>query len=222
MSQGDIEYVLIEKYLNAFSTPKSRHHQGPRIAMQGITGVNEKIRLKAAYVDNNFFCAHSCNYFIDSNSSISLWVLLNYLNSKIYNWIFKKTSTNSNVNSYEIENLTIPELNNQYKKIHEQLAQAVSFNRDVVLLRVIDSLVFNSFFPDHMKDRQIDIMKFVEKDLKEVTQGRDFEPLTDEQKEKIINQLHAKWTDSENEIVKRINSFAEKSPDILRPILESK
>ena len=83
-------------------------------------------------------------------------------------------------------------------------------------------MVFELYFPDHMKDRQIDIMKFVEKDLKEVTQGRDFEPLTDEQKEKIINQLHAKWTDSENEIVKRINSFAEKSPDILRPILESK
>ncbi|MFC1882220.1 Eco57I restriction-modification methylase domain-containing protein, partial [Thermodesulfobacteriota bacterium] len=222
MSQGDIEYVLIEKYLTAFSTPKSRHHQSRRIVMQGITGVNEKIRLKAAFVDKNFFCAHSCNYFIDSNSSISLWVLLIYLNSTIYNWIFKKTSTNSNVNSYEIENLTIPELNNQYKKIFEQLAQAVSFNKDLVLLGVIDALVFNSFFPDHMKDRKIDIIKYVEKDLKEVTQGREIEPLTDEQKEKIINQLHHKWTESENEIVKRINSFAKKSPDILKPILESK
>ena len=73
-----------------------------------------------------------------------------------------------------------------------------------------------------MKNRKIDILQFVEKDLKEVVQNREFEQLPDDQKEKVINQLHTKWTDQKNEIVKRINSFAEKSPDILKPILESK
>ena len=42
------------------------------------------------------------------------------------------------------------------------------------------------------------------------------------QKEKVIKQLHTKWTDPKSEIVKRMNSFAEKSPDILKPILESR
>ena len=73
-----------------------------------------------------------------------------------------------------------------------------------------------------MEERKIDILQFVEKDLKEVMQNRDFDQMTDAQKEKVINQLHAKWTDPASEIVKRMNSFAEKSPDILKPILESR
>ena len=87
---------------------------------------------------------------------------------------------------------------------------------------VIDGLVFNIYFTDHMKDRKIDILQFVENDLKEVMQNKEFDQLTDDQKEKVINQLHAKWIDPRSEIVKRINSFAEKSPDILKPILESR
>jgi hypothetical protein len=73
-----------------------------------------------------------------------------------------------------------------------------------------------------MKDRNIDILKFVEKDIKKVMQNRDFAQLTNNQKEKAIEQLHAKWSDPKSEIVKRMNSFAEKSPDILKPILESR
>ena len=72
------------------------------------------------------------------------------------------------------------------------------------------------------QDHNIDILQFVEKDLKEVMQDREFDRFADDQKEKVINRLHARWTDPESEIVKRINSFAEKSPDILKPILESK
>ena len=40
--------------------------------------------------------------------------------------------------------------------------------------------------------------------------------------ENIIEELHKRWSNLASEIVKRMNSFAEKSPDILKPILESK
>jgi hypothetical protein len=73
-----------------------------------------------------------------------------------------------------------------------------------------------------MKEKEIAILKFVEKDLKEVLGEDDFEPLPDEQKEAVIEKLHKRWSNPESEIVKRMNSFAEKSPDILKPILESK
>ena len=83
-------------------------------------------------------------------------------------------------------------------------------------------MVFELYFPDHMKDRNIDILQFVEKDLKEVMQNREFDQLTDDQKKKVINRLHARWANPKSQIVKRMNSFAEKSPDILKPILESR
>jgi len=84
-----------------------------------------------------------------------------------------------------------------------------------------NALVFELYFPDHMKEKQIDILKFVEQDLKEVLGEDDFEQLPDKQKENVIEELHNRWSNPASEIVKRMNSFAEKSPDILKPILES-
>ncbi len=73
-----------------------------------------------------------------------------------------------------------------------------------------------------MKEKQIDILQFVEKDLTDVVQGRDFEQLPDSDKETIINQLHARWTHPDSEVRNRIKLFAVRSPDILKPILESR
>lgn len=86
---------------------------------------------------------------------------------------------------------------------------------------VINVLVFNLYFSDHMKERKIDVLQFVEKDTDEVMQGKEFDTLSDSQKELVIAELHKRWNDSNSEIVKRMNSFAEKSPEILKPILES-
>ncbi len=62
----------------------------------------------------------------------------------------------------------------------------------------LDSMFSNLHSTNHMKERKIDILQFVEKDFKEVMQGKEFDQLTDDQKDKIINQLHARWTDPES------------------------
>jgi hypothetical protein len=85
---------------------------------------------------------------------------------------------------------------------------------------VIDGIVFQLYFPKHMQEKQIDILKFVEKDLERVMQDRDFESLPDSEKVQIINRLNSRWSDPNSEVLKRINSFSEKSPNILKPILE--
>ena len=82
-------------------------------------------------------------------------------------------------------------------------------------------MVFNLYYPDHMKERKIDILQFVEKDISEVMQGKEFETMDNAQKEQVITELHNRWSDPDSEIVKRMNSFSEKSPEILKPILES-
>lgn len=119
MSQGEIEYVKRDEYLKRYNTTKSKHHKNERIVMQEITGVNERKRLKATLVPENYFCAHSCNYIVspDAKNIQFLKVLLACLNSKFHNWIFKKTSTNSNVNSYEVENLTVPSMTETQKEV---------------------------------------------------------------------------------------------------------
>ena len=87
---------------------------------------------------------------------------------------------------------------------------------------VLDSLIFNLYFPDHMKDLGIDVLEFVERDIEEIMQGKVFENLGDTANEKVIEQLYAKWTDPDNEVRDRIKLFAVRSPDILKPILKSK
>jgi Alw26I/Eco31I/Esp3I family type II restriction m6 adenine DNA methyltransferase len=106
MSQGKREYLNVSLYKNENSGEKSTHYQHMRIAMQGITGVDDKRRLIATIIPASFFLAHSCNYILKPLNA-DLEYVLGILNSSLMNWIFKKTSTNSNVNSYEVEQLPI-------------------------------------------------------------------------------------------------------------------
>lgn len=122
MSQGIIEYVEESKYLFKFgSSEKAQHHTKPRIVMQGMTGANDKVRLVSTLVPSGYYLAHSCNYII-SNDEIELVALLAILNSKAMNWYFRCFSTNSNVNSYEIENLPIPKLGRKEENLLHDLA----------------------------------------------------------------------------------------------------
>ncbi len=82
-------------------------------------------------------------------------------------------------------------------------------------------MTINLLIPDHMKERGIDVLEFVERDINEVMQDREFEKLGDTEKEQVIEALHAKWSHPDNEVVKRMALFKEKSPEILKPILES-
>jgi adenine-specific DNA-methyltransferase len=91
-----------------------------------------------------------------------------------------------------------------------------------ILKRIIDGICFELYFPDHMSEKQIDILQLVKKDIMEVINSQEFSQLSDVEKENIINQLHAKWTHPDSEVRNRIKLFAVRSPDILKPILESK
>ena len=110
MSQGEIEYLDEKKYMTEFGkSDKSKHHNHIRIAMQGMTGANDKNRIVMSIVPQGYYLANSCNY-IFAPDNIDIYALLGLLNSKLINWFFRCFSTNSNVNGYEIDNLPIPDI----------------------------------------------------------------------------------------------------------------
>lgn len=115
-SQGQIMYLYDESYLSNNTGPKSQHHLKRRIVLQGITGVNEKIRLKMTIIDAGCFCANSVNYLLFPDQDGNLEYFLGVLNSPVVNWFFSKLSTNSNVNGYEVDNLPIKLGTNQQKE----------------------------------------------------------------------------------------------------------
>lgn len=104
ISQGDILYLDSNLYLKENNTPRSSHHRQKRIVMQGITGVNERYRLKMTIAPEGMFCANSVNYLL-INENVNY--ILGLCNSRLLNWFFAKLSTNSNVNGYEVDNLPI-------------------------------------------------------------------------------------------------------------------
>lgn len=110
MSQGEIFFVN-RKVLNGIKNISNDLFAEERIIMQGITGVNERIRLKMT-IGQNMYCANSVNYCRFSPNVHPQYALA-LLNSVLLNYIFKLQSTNSNVNGYEVDNLPFIIDNNQ-------------------------------------------------------------------------------------------------------------
>lgn len=125
MSQGEIQFLNKEKYLAEIKVDKAEHHKFERIVMQGLTGVNEKYRLKMTIVPPEIFCANSVNYILFNKHNVNKKYILGLLNSSLLNYIFKISSTNSNVNGYEIDNLPITFAEEKDQKIIENLVNII-------------------------------------------------------------------------------------------------
>ncbi|OWP82683.1 hypothetical protein BWK59_14555, partial [Flavobacterium davisii] len=150
ISQGEIEYVDFEVLKNIISEKKLKDSYNKRIALQGLTGVNEKRRIKSVLVNENSFLANSCNYLLKPKDH-SLELIVALLNSKLYNFLFKTRSTSSNVNGYEIDNLPFI-LNNKFENDLKYIVdQILSLKKDnpeadtAALEREIDTLVYQLY-----------------------------------------------------------------------------
>jgi Alw26I/Eco31I/Esp3I family type II restriction m6 adenine DNA methyltransferase len=160
MSQGEIVYID-EDILHGIKTIDMDTINNDRIVMQGITGVNEKIRIKAMLV-KGVYCANSLNY-ISIKKKMNNKYLLGLLNSKLINFIFKKFNTNSNVNGYEINNLPIIEADKENEKKITKLVDKVLTEKDKnplfntsSLEKEIDDLIYNLY---HLDNSEIKIIE---------------------------------------------------------------
>lgn len=166
---------------------------------------------------DSYYALNTAYVVLIKSTKCSYSYLAAWFNSKLVNFVYSKL--------YFGWQITIPAL--MTMKIKSP-STAISKLLDVLVFisperfdQIIDSLVLNYYFPDHMKERGIDVLEFVERDINEVMQGRAFEKLSDTEKEQVIEALHAKWSHPDNEVVKRMGLFKERSPEILKPILES-
>ncbi len=150
ISQGIIEYLNLNKFIKTYNGKKLEDALKRRIALQGLTGVNEKFRLKATIIEPECYLANSCNYILESNK-VSLEYLLAIINCSLMNFIFKTKSTSSNVNGYEVDELPII-INNEYKKQLEASVNKIikikkeNPNSDTTALeKEIDHLVYQLY-----------------------------------------------------------------------------
>ena len=127
MSQGEVFHLNKERLL-AIKKLDDSLFSTPRIVMQGITGVNEHVRLKMA-ISKNALCANSVNY-LSFNSNVNVLYMLGLLNSKLLNYVFKQFSTNSNVNGYEVDNLPIPNATEEKQRAISTIVKEILVHKE--------------------------------------------------------------------------------------------
>ncbi|MCE9544221.1 MAG: N-6 DNA methylase [Planctomycetia bacterium] len=102
LSQGEIQWLDERRFLKA-EGPRSNTTL-TRIATQRITGVDEKQRIVATIIGGPCYFADSTNSIdVGSDDEEQLKYLLGLLNSRLFQWRFKMTSTNNNVGTNELE-----------------------------------------------------------------------------------------------------------------------
>ena len=148
------------------------------------------------------------------------------INSDVLNWYYANNFSNNstltvNISKTYMDQLPISEFSSDVSLMSEILHYTQEHSHFVLFSKVINGIIFNLYFPDHMKEREIDVLPLVERDLEKVLQGREFEKLSDTEKEQVIEQLHQTWSHPDSEVRNRIKLFAVRSPEILKPILES-
>lgn len=215
--------VYVDFSAEFYTKPDKSYFSKPRIIFREITGKT----IISAFTEKEFVSSKSCYSIIGkpeklknlqlilSSSLIGYWV--SSIGDKSKQRLFPRI-TKSAINKIPVK--LFP--NTDFAcNLHDIIVYSSDSSSFSIFRKVQDALVFNLYFPDHMKERGIDVLDIMERDIDEVMQGREFEKLSDAEKEQVIEALHAKWSHPDNEVRNRIKLFAVRSPEILKPILES-
>lgn len=200
----------------------------PKIIIQRISGGKKPL---VCAIDHNQFksFASTNNLILKANYTEYYEYICALINSDVINWFYANNFSNNseltvNISKTFLEILPIPFKGSEslFKPLVKMIGSTESGAKEFKILDdVINAMAFEVYFKEHMEEEGIDILAFVEQDLSNLMQGREFEELSNSEKETVIGQLSAIWSNPENEVRKRINSFPEKSPDILKPIIEA-
>jgi adenine-specific DNA-methyltransferase len=193
--------------------------KGERIVVQ------RKCPLKPSFVYVNFDTYFNRTFLPIKTDRIDLKYLTSILNSSLSAFWLKHKGKMQGDN-FQVDKdpiLTIPIRNDSdfQQALANLVSIAINSNDSQLFESVIDGVIFNLYFADHMKKLEIDVLEYVERDIEKALQGRKFDNLSDVEKEEVIEQLNATWSHPDNEVRNRIKLFAVRSPEILKPILES-
>jgi len=106
--QGSPLYLDVEKFLEAHGKDtKAYDYRYIRIGYQRGSAIDNWRRIIAAIIEEGNFCSDTINYIVNPKQ-YNLFAILALLNSSLWEWKFRLTSTNNHVNAYEIDSMPMP------------------------------------------------------------------------------------------------------------------
>lgn len=108
--QGTPAYLRVEEFLQGKRREsKAFDHKERRIGYQRSAAIDNWRRIIACVIEPGNFCSDTINYII--KPKVDFYFVLGLLNSSLYEWRFRLTSTNNHVNSYEVDTLPLHPIN---------------------------------------------------------------------------------------------------------------
>ncbi|MBV6439221.1 MAG: hypothetical protein EPGJADBJ_00860 [Saprospiraceae bacterium] len=198
-------------YIEEFSKPK-------------IVYVELSKQLCFAYDESELVVDKTC-FFISGNA---LKYLVAFLNSKLFRFCFKDNFSEilgetRVLSKVFFDKIPVKKISQEAENSFEQLVDLLLFHIatnnhfKVLFERVLDGMVCELYFGDLMREKEVDILGQVERDL---VPFRTFITMSDSQKAEAIEQLHRLWTHPESQVRNRLALMPVRSPDVLGVILD--
>ena len=143
------------RWIEMRNVPEVAEHR--RIVCQNVANMGLKQRIIAGSIPPGVIVGHSANCIDIFDNSMDFDTLLAILNSRLMNWIFKKTSTNNHVNIYELETLpiksfskpdikTIAEVVKRISEIRAKSQQGTSLFEEAMNLQLdLDEIIYKNY-----------------------------------------------------------------------------
>jgi adenine-specific DNA-methyltransferase len=124
-----------------------------------------------AYLDSDQFICMNNLHVLTPIDSMNLKYILGLINSQLMNFYYQSLNPEVGEALAEVKRENVARLKiKKSSKFEFPISTLVEILMDRVTLHrvfmpVLDGLVYNLYFPDHMKEREIDVLKFVERDV---------------------------------------------------------
>jgi len=107
--QGQPKYLYVDQFLKAHGPhTKAKDHKFIRIGYQRGAAIDNWRRIIATLIQPGNYCSDTINYIVKPKE-VELFAVLALLNSSLWEWRFRLTSTNNHVNAYEIDGMPVPQ-----------------------------------------------------------------------------------------------------------------
>ncbi len=215
----------------SLSQKRLRDIKKTRIVLQRITGVDSYRRIVATIIKDGYFCANSTNYISIDSQSINPLYLLGILNSSLINFYIKQTSTNTNITAKVLESLPIIHNNMNAERVIATLVEYIltlKSTADISTIvsnntisnyfdKIIDGIVFELYFQEHMKRNQIDVLEYASELIPSHSVLKD---LSTSEQNNLIWSTYTNIKKTNNCLRERLELFSMRSPNILKYIIQ--
>lgn len=190
--------------------------------------------IRCVFDENGYYVLNSILVLKLNNQDYSYKYLATVLNSTCINFLYKNLTQEEGRTFAEVKPANVRKLYIPKATIEEQRLLSILYDYLVFLKnpkqsepfislnsmfmdlfeKIIDGCVYELFFREHMKERDIDIMSYLYQKIIPINE------LSDEDKNNTIISVHSSIFMIDNPVRTRLKLFVSRSPEFLKPIIQ--